>query len=86
MNIDVWKYFRVIRNFVAVFRNDFSQLVGEEYLKYFDFVGDTLDAALRKFLSRFSLTGETQERERILNHFSHRYIECNPNSYNSDGE
>lgn len=58
--------------------NEFSRVVAEEYLKYFDFRGDTLDLALRKFLSRFCLIGETQERERVLVHFSKRFLDCNP--------
>jgi PH/SEC7 domain-containing protein len=60
--------------------NEFSRVVAEEYLKYFDFSGDTLDLALRKFLSRFCLIGETQERERVLVHFSKRFLDCNSNS------
>ncbi|XP_033214100.1 PH and SEC7 domain-containing protein 2 isoform X2 [Belonocnema kinseyi] len=63
--------------------NDFSRAVAEEYLRYFNFEGDTLDVALRKFLAQFSLTGETQERERVLVHFSKRYLDCNPGSFNS---
>ncbi|GLG96716.1 Spectrin beta chain [Gryllus bimaculatus] len=63
--------------------NDFSRVVAEEYLKYFNFENDTLDIALRKFLKQFSLTGETQERERVLVHFSKRYLDCNPGSFNS---
>lgn len=58
--------------------NEFNRVVAEEYLKYFDFSGDALDLALRKFLSRFCLIGETQERERVLVHFSKRYLDCNP--------
>ncbi|XP_013399761.1 PH and SEC7 domain-containing protein 1 isoform X2 [Lingula anatina] len=65
-------------------KNDFSQLVAEEYLKFFDFVGIPLDVALRQFLQQFSLTGETQERERVLAHFTRRYMECNPDSFNSE--
>lgn len=65
--------------------NDFSRAVAEEYLKYFMFEGDTLDVALRKFLKQFSLTGETQERERVLVHFSKRYLDCNPGTFNSQG-
>ncbi|XP_077056335.1 uncharacterized protein LOC143709654 [Siphateles boraxobius] len=57
--------------------NDFSRMVAEEYLHYFNFTGMTLDQALRAFLIEFALTGETQERERILAHFSHRYQQCN---------
>lgn len=67
------------------FSNDFSRAVADEYLKYFNFEQDTLDIALRKFLKQFSLTGETQERERVLVHFSKRYLDCNPGSFNSQG-
>uniref|UniRef100_A0A673MEK3 SEC7 domain-containing protein n=1 Tax=Sinocyclocheilus rhinocerous TaxID=307959 RepID=A0A673MEK3_9TELE len=56
--------------------NDFSRLVAEEYLHYFNFTEMTLDQALRAFLLEFALTGETQERERILAHFSRRYVQC----------
>ncbi|XP_050669549.1 PH and SEC7 domain-containing protein isoform X3 [Leptidea sinapis] len=63
--------------------NDFSKAVAEEYVKHFEFTGETLDSALRSFLSRFALSGETQERERVLVHFSRRYLECNPGSFNS---
>lgn len=38
----------------------------------------TLDEALRLFLKQFALSGETQERERVLVHFSKRYLDCNP--------
>uniref|UniRef100_A0A3B1KCC7 PH and SEC7 domain-containing protein 1 n=1 Tax=Astyanax mexicanus TaxID=7994 RepID=A0A3B1KCC7_ASTMX len=58
--------------------NDFSRMVAEEYLGYFNFTGQTLDQALRSFLLEFALMGETQERERVLAHFSRRYLQCNP--------
>ncbi|KAJ8365307.1 hypothetical protein SKAU_G00141380 [Synaphobranchus kaupii] len=58
--------------------NDFSRMVAEEYLRFFNFTGMTLDRALRAFLREFALMGETQERERVLAHFSRRYIRCNP--------
>jgi len=64
--------------------NDFSRAVAEEYCKLFSFSDLTLDAALRAFLVRFSLTGETQERERVLLHFSKRFLECNPNKKGPD--
>lgn len=57
--------------------NEFSQMVAEAFLSFFDFSGQTLDQALRSFLKAFVLTGETQERERILRHFSQRYHDCN---------
>lgn len=57
---------------------EYNSVVAEEYLKFFDFESCSLDAALRQFLSHFVLTGETQERERVLLYFSKRYLECNP--------
>lgn len=66
--------------------NEFSRAVAEEYVKHFDFTGATLDAALRTFLGRFALSGETQERERVLVHFSRRFLECNPGAFNSQGK
>ncbi|XP_069571353.1 PH and SEC7 domain-containing protein 1-like isoform X2 [Brachyistius frenatus] len=65
--------------------NDFSRAVGEEYLKFFDFTGQTLDHALRSFLKVVILIGETQERERVLQHFSCRFHQCNPDSFSSSG-
>ncbi|XP_063077039.1 uncharacterized protein LOC134467045 [Engraulis encrasicolus] len=58
--------------------NDFSRMVAEEYVRHFNFAGLTLDQALRMFLQEFALMGETQERERVLAHFSRRYLHCNP--------
>jgi len=58
--------------------NDFSRAVAEEYCKLFTFSNLSLDEALRKFLQQFCLTGETQDRERVLLHFSKRFLECNP--------
>ena len=39
--------------------------------------------AVRKFLEHFALAGETQERERVLEHFTNRYLECNPSMMNT---
>ncbi|XP_031434946.1 PH and SEC7 domain-containing protein 1 isoform X2 [Clupea harengus] len=60
--------------------NDFSRMVAEEYLTFFNFTGMTVDQALRAFLKEFALMGETQERERVLSHYSRRYLQCNPNT------
>ncbi|XP_055018537.1 PH and SEC7 domain-containing protein 1-like isoform X3 [Boleophthalmus pectinirostris] len=64
--------------------NEFSRSVAEEYLSLFDFSGLTIDQALRLFLRRLALVGETQERERLLTHFSHRYTQCNPHCLNTE--
>ncbi|XP_041116575.1 PH and SEC7 domain-containing protein 1-like [Polyodon spathula] len=58
--------------------NQFSKKVAEEYLRFFNFTGMSLEQALRAFLREFALMGETQERERVLAHFSRRYLACNP--------
>ncbi|XP_060067023.1 PH and SEC7 domain-containing protein 2-like [Ylistrum balloti] len=81
-NLDGFKKSDVSRHLSK--KNDFGALVSEEYLKFFDFEKNTLDMALRKFLRQFSLIGETQERERVLAHFSKRYMESNQGIYNSE--
>ncbi|XP_041078647.1 PH and SEC7 domain-containing protein 2-like [Polyodon spathula] len=64
--------------------NEFSKLVAEEYVGFFDFTGLSLDRALRTFLKAFPLMGETQERERVLIHFSQRYCQCNAEGVTSE--
>ncbi|XP_061091235.1 PH and SEC7 domain-containing protein 2-like [Conger conger] len=64
--------------------NDFSQMVAAEYLRFFDFTGLPLDRGLRTFLKAFPLMGETQERERVLVHFSRRFCFCNPEALTSE--
>ncbi|XP_068438925.1 PH and SEC7 domain-containing protein 2 isoform X2 [Clinocottus analis] len=66
--------------------NEFSQLVASEYLSFFDLSGLSLDRALRNFLKAFPLMGETQERERVLVHFSRRFCHCNPRILASEGQ
>ncbi|XP_037383699.1 PH and SEC7 domain-containing protein 4 [Talpa occidentalis] len=63
--------------------NDFSRAVAEEYLSFFQFGGQSLDRALRGFLQALVLSGETQERERILYQFSRRFHYCNPGVFSS---
>ncbi|XP_049591205.1 PH and SEC7 domain-containing protein 1 isoform X5 [Syngnathus scovelli] len=63
--------------------NEFSRMVAEEYLSNFDFQGLTIEQALRTFLGKLTLTGESQERERVLAHFSRRYVTCNARSHAS---
>ena len=71
---------------VTLCRSEFGKAVAKEYLSLFDFVGQDLEAALRQFLAFFSLTGESQERERIMQYFSERYYQCNPQALPSRGE
>lgn len=63
--------------------NEFSKAVAEEYLRLFDFTDDRVDCALRKFLIKLNLVGETDERERVLSHFSKRLLQCNQDSFKS---
>ena len=63
--------------------NDFNRVVAEEYLKHFEFEGMELEAALRRFLQAFQLTGESSERDGVLVHFSRRYMQTNPTSFSS---
>ena len=67
-------------------RSDFGKMVVKEYLSFFEFEKLSLLESLRQFLLCFSLTGESQERERIMIHFSDRYFECNPDAFTSVGE
>ncbi|XP_038591752.1 uncharacterized protein LOC119915998 isoform X2 [Micropterus salmoides] len=75
-NLDGFKKSDVARHLSK--NNDFSRMVAEEYLSFFNFTGLVIDQALRTFLRQFALMGETQERERVLSHFSKRYLDCNP--------
>ncbi|XP_067241324.1 PH and SEC7 domain-containing protein 1 isoform X1 [Chanodichthys erythropterus] len=77
-NLDGFKKSDVARHLSK--NNDFSRMVAEEYLSYFNLSGMMVDQALRVFLREFALMGETQERERVLLHFSKRYLQCNPNT------
>ncbi|XP_063817473.1 PH and SEC7 domain-containing protein 1 isoform X2 [Pseudophryne corroboree] len=81
-NLDGFKKADVARHLGK--NNEFSKMVAEEYLKFFVFTGMSLDQALRMFLKELALMGETQERERILAHFSQRYHQCNTNSVSSE--
>jgi hypothetical protein len=72
-------------NYYYYSRNDFNQLVAEEYVKLFNFQGDTLDRALRKFVKQFTIIGEAQDRERVLHFFAARYLDCNPTTFTSVG-
>ncbi|NXY14406.1 PSD1 protein, partial [Atrichornis clamosus] len=81
-NLDGFKKADVARHLGK--NNEFSRMVAGEYLKFFVFTGMSLDQALRSFLKELALMGETQERERVLAHFSQRYYQCNPNSISSE--
>ncbi|CAJ0571508.1 unnamed protein product, partial [Mesorhabditis spiculigera] len=64
-------------------QNDFARVVTEYYFNLLQFQGKRIDAAIREFMSRVELIGETAQRERLLQHFSERYYECNPSLFKS---
>ncbi|CAP32302.4 Protein CBG13515 [Caenorhabditis briggsae] len=64
-------------------QNDFAFLILVKYLELFQFSTTRIDAALREFLSRVELRGESSARERLLRVFSARYLECNPSIFES---
>ncbi|CAD6197151.1 unnamed protein product [Caenorhabditis auriculariae] len=63
--------------------SDSAQLVLVKYLELFQFSNLRIDQALREFLSRVELRGESSQRERLLRFFSSRYYDCNPSLFPS---
>eukprot|EP00616_Rhizochromulina_sp_CCMP1243_P012533 CAMPEP_0118977248 /NCGR_PEP_ID=MMETSP1173-20130426/20888_1 /TAXON_ID=1034831 /ORGANISM="Rhizochromulina marina cf, Strain CCMP1243" /LENGTH=686 /DNA_ID=CAMNT_0006927331 /DNA_START=33 /DNA_END=2093 /DNA_ORIENTATION=+ len=57
---------------------DFNQEVLTHFLAEYSFAETTLDDALRVLLRDFRLPGEAQQIDRILEKFSRRYFETNP--------
>ncbi|KAK6749156.1 hypothetical protein RB195_001638 [Necator americanus] len=64
-------------------RSEFSALVTTKYLELFFFSSLRIDAALREFLSRVELRGDSSERERLLRFFSTRYHQCDPSLFDT---
>eukprot|EP00667_Euglena_gracilis_P000231 EG_transcript_231 len=56
--------------------DEFNRKVLLAYVETIDFVGLSIDDALRKFLSVFALPGEGQKIERILEQFSEAFLRC----------
>lgn len=66
--------------------NEFGSHVAREYVKLFNFSGLRVDAALRRFLSRFCLVGESSDRERVLQYFAKHYHESNPGVFSNEDD
>lgn len=66
-----------IGEYFGKINDDFHRAVFSEFVKTFDFVGSTLDLALRRFLESFKLPGEAQQIDMILDAFAARYFEHN---------
>ena len=56
--------------------DDFKVAVLSAFVDTFDFVGQSVDGALRSFLESFRLPGEAQKIARILEIFARRYYEA----------
>nr|CDJ96483.1 SEC7 and Pleckstrin homology domain containing protein [Haemonchus contortus] len=67
-------------------RSEFSAMVTTKYLELFVFTSLRIDAALRDFLSRVELRGDSAERERLLRFFSARYHQSDPSLFKSVDE
>ncbi|KAK6059220.1 Sec7 domain protein [Cooperia oncophora] len=67
-------------------RSEFSAMVTTKYLELFVFTSLRIDAALRDFLSRVELHGDSAERERLLRFFSARYHQSDPSLFKSVDE
>ncbi|KAJ3989132.1 hypothetical protein F5890DRAFT_136060 [Lentinula detonsa] len=52
----------------------------QHYMCNFNFAGLRLDMAFRRLCAKLYLKAETQQVDRILEEFSKRYWECNPNT------
>ncbi|PAV73390.1 hypothetical protein WR25_19154 [Diploscapter pachys] len=58
-----------------------NSLVSKKFMDCFPFAGVRIDAALRDFLAKVELCGESAQREKLLSLFSARYHECNPSLF-----
>ena len=75
--IDFWKK--------VFFSLESNSLVSKKFMDCFPFAGVRIDAALRDFLAKVELCGESAQREKLLALFSARYHECNPSLFKDLG-
>lgn len=62
-------------------------MVRKAYMEFFDWSNMNILAALRSLCTRLALKGETQQVDRVLDAFSTRWCECNPNhGFKATGE
>nr|XP_018259729.1 uncharacterized protein I303_07797 [Kwoniella dejecticola CBS 10117]OBR81887.1 hypothetical protein I303_07797 [Kwoniella dejecticola CBS 10117] len=72
-----------IANVLASSGDDFHTEALQMYMSTFDFTHNSLDVALRRLLMHMSLPKETQQIDRVIEAFSRRYEECEPNLFGS---
>ncbi|PRD25986.1 UNVERIFIED_CONTAM: IQ motif and SEC7 domain-containing protein 1 [Trichonephila clavipes] len=67
----------MIGEYLGNLQNSFNMAVLECFVQELDLAGMQVDVALRKFQTFFRMPGEAQKIERLVEVFSHRYIDCN---------
>ncbi|KAL0956601.1 hypothetical protein HGRIS_002738 [Hohenbuehelia grisea] len=59
---------------------EINKVALKHYMNFFDFTSLRLDMAFRRLFAKLFLKAETQQVDRILEQFSRRYWDCNPNT------
>lgn len=68
-----------VGEYLGNLRNKFVTNVVKYFYRLINLSRLDIDEALRKCLSHFWILGETQRIEFLIEEFSKRYLECNPN-------
>ncbi|XP_017883217.1 IQ motif and SEC7 domain-containing protein 1 isoform X2 [Ceratina calcarata] len=69
---------QMIGEYLGNLQNPFNMHVLECFSHELDLSGMQVDVALRKFQAYFRMPGEAQKIERLMEVFSQRYCQCNP--------
>ncbi|XP_043485272.1 IQ motif and SEC7 domain-containing protein 1-like isoform X7 [Leptopilina heterotoma] len=69
---------QMIGEYLGNLQNAFNMAVLECFSHELDLSGMQVDVALRKFQTYFRMPGEAQKIERLMEVFSQRYCQCNP--------
>ncbi|XP_015608473.1 IQ motif and SEC7 domain-containing protein 2 isoform X3 [Cephus cinctus] len=69
---------QMIGEYLGNLQNTFNMAVLECFSHELDLSGMQVDVALRKFQAYFRMPGEAQKIERLMEIFSQRYCQCNP--------
>lgn len=69
---------QMIGEYLGNLQNQFNMAVLECFAAELDLSGMQVDVALRKFQAYFRMPGEAQKIERLMEIFSQRYCQCNP--------
>lgn len=69
---------QMIGEYLGNLQSQFNMAVLEFFAVELDLSGTAVDVALRKFQTYFRMPGEAQKIERLMEVFSSRYCQCNP--------